>query len=39
MHVDHIIRVVLPHDPSESNIFLDDRKEVEKWEHVEELRL
>jgi hypothetical protein len=26
-------------DPSEPNIFLDDRKEVKKWEHVEELRL
>jgi len=26
-------------DPSEPNIFLDDRKEAEKWEHVEELRL
>jgi len=26
-------------DPSEPNIFLDDRKEVEMWEHVEELRL
>jgi len=26
-------------DPSESNIFMDDRKEAEKWEHLEELRL
>jgi len=26
-------------DPSEPNIFLDDRKEAEKWEHIEELRL
>ena len=26
-------------DPSEPNIFLDDRKEAEKWEHVEVLRL
>jgi len=26
-------------DPSEPNIFLDDRKEAEKWEHLEELRL
>jgi len=26
-------------DPSEPNIFLDDKKEAEKWEHVEELRL
>jgi len=26
-------------DPSEPNIFLDDRKEAEKWEHVEELCL
>jgi len=26
-------------DPCEPNIFLDDRKEAEKWEHVEELRL
>jgi len=26
-------------DPSKPNIFLDDRKEAEKWEHVEELRL
>jgi len=26
-------------DPSKPSIFLDDRKEAEKWEHVEELRL
>jgi len=26
-------------DPSEPNIFMDDRKEAEKWEHLEELRL
>jgi len=26
-------------DPSEPNNFLDDRKEAEKWEHVEELCL
>jgi len=26
-------------DPSEPNIFLDDRKEAEKWEHVEEIHL
>ena len=26
-------------DSSEPNIFLDDQKEAEKWEHVEELRL
>jgi len=33
------IRIQASTDPSEPNIFLDDRKEVEKWEHVEELRL
>jgi len=33
------IRIRASHDPSEPNIFLDDRKESEKWEHVEELRL
>jgi len=33
------IRIRASHDPSEHNIFLDDRKEAEKWEHVEELRL
>ena len=27
------------HRSSEPNNFLDDRKEAEKWEHVEELRL
>ena len=26
-------------DLSEPNIFMDDRKEAEKWEHLEELRL
>ena len=26
-------------DPFEPNVFLDDRKEAEKWEHLEELRL
>jgi len=26
-------------DPSEPNIFIDDRKEAEKWEHLEELCL
>jgi len=26
-------------DPSEPNIFMDDRKDAEKWEHLEELRL
>ena len=25
--------------PSEPNIFLDDQREAEKWEHVKELRL
>jgi len=33
------IRIQASTDPSEPNIFLDDRKEAEKWEHVEELRL
>jgi len=33
------IRMRASTDPSEPNIFLDDRKEAEKWEHVEELRL
>jgi len=33
------IRIRASSDPSEPNIFLDDKKEVEKWEHVEELRL
>ena len=26
-------------DPSKPNIFMDDQKEAEKWEHLEELRL
>jgi len=25
--------------PDETNIMMDDRKEAEKWEHLEELRL
>ena len=33
------IRIRACTDPSEPNIFLDDRKEAEKWEHLEELRL
>jgi len=33
------IRIQASTDLSEPNIFLDDRKEAEKWEHVEELRL
>ena len=33
------IRIRASTDPSERNIFLDDRKEAEKWEHLEELRL
>jgi len=33
------IRVRASTDPSKPNISLDDRKEAEKWEHVEELRL
>jgi len=33
------IRIRASTDPSEPNIFLDDRKEAEKWELVEELRL
>jgi len=33
------IRIRASTDPSEPNIFLDDRKDAEKWEHVEELRL
>jgi len=33
------IRIWASTDPSEPNIFLDDWKEAEKWEHVEELRL
>jgi len=33
------IRIRASIDPSEPNIFLDDRKEAEKWEHIKELRL
>jgi len=33
------IRIRASTDSSEPNIFLDDRKEAEKWEHIEELRL
>jgi len=33
------IRIHASTDPSEPNIFLDDRTEAEKWEDVEELRL
>jgi len=33
------IRIRASTDPSEPNIFLDDRKEAEKFEHVEELHL
>jgi len=33
------IRIWASTDLSEPNIFLDDRKEAEKWEHVKELRL
>ena len=33
------IRLWASTDPSEPNIFMDDRKEAEKWEHLEELRL
>jgi len=33
------IRIRASTDTCEPNIFLDDRKEAEKWEHVEELRL
>jgi hypothetical protein len=33
------IRIRASTDLSEPNIFFDDRKEAEKWEHVEELRL
>ena len=33
------IRIRASTDPSEPNIFLDDRKEAKKWEHHEELRL
>jgi len=33
------IRIWASTDPSEPNIFLDNKKEAEKWEHVEELCL
>jgi len=33
------IRIWASTDPSEPNIFLNDKKEAEKWEHVEELHL
>jgi len=33
------IRIRASTNPSEPNIFMDDRKEAEKWEHFEELRL
>jgi len=33
------IRIRASTDPSEPNIFMDDRKEAEKWEHLEELCL
>jgi len=33
------IRIRASTDPSEPNIFMDDRKEADKWEHLEELRL
>ena len=33
------IRLRASADPSEPNIFMDDQKEAEKWEHLEELRL
>ena len=33
------IRIWASTDPFEPNIFMDDRKEAEKWEHLEELRL
>jgi hypothetical protein len=33
------IRIWASTDLSEPNIFLDDRKEAKKWEHLEELRL
>ena len=33
------IRIRASTDPSEPDIFLDDRMEAEKWEHVEELHL
>jgi len=33
------IRIQASTDPSEPNIFMDNRKEAEKWEHLEELHL
>jgi hypothetical protein len=33
------IRIRASTNPSKPNIFVDDRKEAEKWEHLEELRL
>jgi len=33
------IRIRASTEPSEPNIFMEDRKEAEKWEHLEELRL
>ena len=33
------IRIWASTDPSEPNIFMDDRKEAEKWELLEELHL
>jgi hypothetical protein len=33
------IRLRASTDPSEANIFVDDRKEPEKWKHLEELWL
>jgi len=33
------IRIRASTDPFEPNIFMDDRKEAEKWEHLEELCL
>ena len=33
------IRIRASTDPSEPNIFMDDRKVAKKWEHLEELRL
>jgi len=33
------IRIQASTDPSKPNIFLHDRKEAEKWEHIEELHL
>ena len=33
------IRIRASIDPSEPNIFIDDRKEAKKWEHLEELHL